>query len=642
MNDVDGETRRSREPSVLEEAHPELDTHEGQSPALPLYRFDLPDGGFVRVDRPLPFLCLYRAPLQRADPGTAELLSAESIYVCVAGTPRGWTEGLREVRDLVELGAEKFGAFALLEVWAGADVAPSASGQDEFRVVLVSDGQPASEDVVQALTQALSGSTVLGHAITVEVVRREQAGLFAPDAAVPLEEARAMNCALIGMEVQPIFRDPETGEVYPTVLRAVRRVLSKCLRRGLFQLARHHMRRVPTNYRALGPRSLGSAVWEADARLARVADRFDFLLAMSPINADEAWGAFERSDFEKAPALRYRPLRFDPPLLKRELFSIPIERIDDPALASILREKQYELEQQLTILAERGTPRALLTSQNLYGTVDGTLERHANAILERVHNRHTGDESSAPLPLEGSLTRIRRELDAYRQQWEGFQGNVMVSDTVLAGVMVSRGTLLLSSSFSPTAERLDALIQHEIGIHLLTYFNATRQPFHLLRCGCAGYDEMQEGMAVMAEYLVGGLTAHRLRTLAARVAAAKAIESGADFVETFRMLCRYGFFARSAFQVAMRVFRGGGLTKDLVYLRGLLRLIERIQNGKDLEGIFLGKFDFRHLPVWQELSSRDVLAPAPLKPRFLDRPEAQERLAEIRGRAPLHHLVQAA
>lgn len=62
--------------------------------------------------------------------------------------------------------------------------------------------------------------------------------------------------------------------------------------------------------------------------------------------------------------MHYRPLRFDPPLLKRELFSIPIERVDDPALVALLREKQYELEQQLTILAERGTQRALLTSQN--------------------------------------------------------------------------------------------------------------------------------------------------------------------------------------------------------------------------------------------------------------------------------------
>lgn len=642
MEELDHDQRESR-PSLLEEQHPELDTSREEVSPLPLYRFDLLDGGRVRVDRPLPFLCLYRTPVGRPDPGTSELLSAESNYVVVSGTPEAWEQGLREVRDLVALGSEKFGAFALVEVWSGPEALSSDDGHEPLRIVLISDGQPATEHIVHALIQALSGSKVLGRSVAVELLRGEASlSRGAPPSALAPDEARAMTCSLLGVEVQPIFRDAQTGEIYPSVLRALRRVLSRCLRRGLYELARQHMPRAPANYRALGPRSLEPAVWEADARLAKVAEHFDFLLALSPTNPDAAWAEFERSDLEKAPELRYRPLRFDPPLLKRELFAIPIERVDDPALAGILREKQSELEMQLDMLAERGTPRALLTSHKLYGTVDATLERQADAILERVHNRGPEGPAAPPLSLDESLARIHRTFASYRAQWDGFDAQVTVSDAVLAGVMVSRGRLLLSSTFSPTEQRLDALLQHEIGIHLLTYFNATRQPFQLLRFGCAGYDEMQEGLAVMAEYLVGGLTAHRLRTLAARVVAAKAIESGADFVETFRLLCRYGFFAKSAFQLTLRVFRGGGLTKDLVYLRGLLGLLERIRSGKNLEGIFLGKFDFRHLPVWQELSSRDVLAPPPLKPEFLERPEARKRLAEVRAGAPLHHLADAA
>ena len=65
--------------------------------------------------------------------------------------------------------------------------------------------------------------------------------------------------------------------------------------------------------------------------------------------------------------------------------------------------------------------------------------------------------------------------------------------------------------------RVGASLQHEVGTHLVTYYNGLEQPLRLLHVGLAGYDETQEGLAVLAEYLVGGLSRSRLRTLAERV-----------------------------------------------------------------------------------------------------------------------------
>ncbi|NIQ16470.1 MAG: DUF1704 domain-containing protein, partial [Candidatus Dadabacteria bacterium] len=67
--------------------------------------------------------------------------------------------------------------------------------------------------------------------------------------------------------------------------------------------------------------------------------------------------------------------------------------------------------------------------------------------------------------------------------------------------------------------RVEALLQHEIGTHALTYFNGLSQPFKQLCIGLSGYEELQEGLAVLAEYLVGGLSKPRLRLLAGRVVA---------------------------------------------------------------------------------------------------------------------------
>ena len=63
-------------------------------------------------------------------------------------------------------------------------------------------------------------------------------------------------------------------------------------------------------------------------------------------------------------------------------------------------------------------------------------------------------------------------------------------------------------------------------------------------------------MAVLAEFLVGGLDAARLRLLAGRVLAVDGMVGGADFIETFRLLRHdQGFAARAAFVMAMRIAR---------------------------------------------------------------------------------------
>jgi len=87
-----------------------------------------------------------------------------------------------------------------------------------------------------------------------------------------------------------------------------------------------------------GRRALVKAVWEVDRRLAEVSDSFDYLLQVTPTNAESAWRAFQRSRFERAPLFRYRPLPIDPVVLKRRLYEAPVERTEDPTLFQLFRE----------------------------------------------------------------------------------------------------------------------------------------------------------------------------------------------------------------------------------------------------------------------------------------------------------------
>jgi uncharacterized protein (TIGR02421 family) len=163
----------------------------------------------------------------------------------------------------------------------------------------------------------------------------------------------------------------------------------------------------------------------------------------------------------------------------------------------------------------------------------------------------------------------------------------------------------------------------------------------MLGSGLAHYDETQEGLAVLAEIACGGLTATRLRQLAARVIAVQSLVGGATFVETHRLLTGHGLPAGSAYGVAMRVYRAGGFTKDAIYLRGLLALLQYVADGGALDLFFLGKFALEDLPLVEDLAARGLLAEARVMPRYLSDPEAADRLQNAARTEDLVTLVNA-
>ncbi len=210
------------------------------------------------------------------------------------------------------------------------------------------------------------------------------------------------------------------------------------------------------------------------------------------------------------------------------------------------------------------------------------------------------------------------------------------------GFLVSKGELFIGAKTKIPTYRIEGLIQHEVGVHLVTWFNGQAQPFKLLSHGLAGYEELQEGLAVLAEYLVGGLMPFRLRVLAGRVLAVQSLVQGARFTDTFRLLNgELGFSKQSSFQISMRVHRGGGLTKDLVYLRGLDWLLQYIAQGGDLEPLWVGKIASRHIPIIQELRWRKVITSAHLTPRFLNQISTKERMERLHAGATVMELLNS-
>jgi hypothetical protein len=80
----------------------------------------------------------------------------------------------------------------------------------------------------------------------------------------------------------------------------------------------------------------------------------------------------------------------------------------------------------------------------------------------------------------------------------------------------------------------------------------------------------------------------------------------------------------------------------VVYLRGLRNLLDYLTRGGDLEPLFVGKINFTHVPLIQELQWRQTLRPTPLLPRYLGNACVKEKLAHLRIGRSVFDLIERA
>jgi uncharacterized protein (TIGR02421 family) len=298
-----------------------------------------------------------------------------------------------------------------------------------------------------------------------------------------------------------------------------------------------------------------------------------------------------------------------------------------------LYEFRCEIEETIIRLAcERATEEELLDlehfvelSRALYGPVEPGLLDAAKDLLAKTQSKRRGADGEA-VDFAFVERRARAMVKTYGFDVEG-PAAIEVREDLPAGLLVSGARLLISRSTTMPKSRVDALLSHEVGVHLLTYFNGSAQGLNLFRNGLAGYEGIQEGLAVFAEYLAGGMTVTRLRLLAARVIGCADMLDGASLPECFARMREFGLSPASAFNLVLRLYRGGGLAKDAIYLRGLIEILAHLRAGGALDPFFMGKIAASHFSIMQELSTRGLIKPPRFAPQFLAHPEAQERLA---------------
>ncbi len=602
----------------LKAVPPPFEPKFGKGGAL---REPLGDNGRVHVDRWLPFLILQRSDDPASSLARRVAVDGPSYLV--------WSSG----DDDVALSAAEA-------------VASSLVGHFGRLLVITLDDQPIepcdehSQDLPPFVAQLGAGdkghvgraAAILDKALhEVEIDLRHckvERVPFAP--IVPSAFDHLLNridgVERLTLRVPQIHRRKD-GTEFPGIRHDLAAAIGDALLKAACAFLDDGETEVPDHYRALGRSAYLAAALKADRRLDQVARSFDFLLSISPIDTAKAYDRFIAAGEDKAPHFHYRPLTVDPDIAKRELYSIDLDALEDPMLEQLLGEKRREIDAQLTMLATRNTSAFMPASMFLYGSVEASLLSDAHLIL-------AASSKSPPRGRTVRATDIAQAARALANRYAaidpGFAPDVQVRDDV-AGLLVSGKKLLIASDSLMPAHRLDALLAHEVSVHLLTYFNGAAQGLTIFRTGLAGYEGVQEGLGVFAEWASGGLTRTRLRLLAARVVAVEAMLKGATFIDVYRGLTRdYGFSSKGAFGISARVFRAGGLAKDAIYLRGFRAVMELVRAGASLEPFWLGKIAARHAPAIEELLQRGLIKAPRFTPFFLVDGGAPDRIEALR------------
>ncbi len=607
-----------------------------------LVRRTLPAMGRLHIDRKLPFLCIYRRPLKRNDNGTDQLIKGEASYLIASAAPKYKTGISSLIKAVLDVCSPGPGAFLIIEIWSKESpdyIVDPEEGRmaPSFRIKVPSSRLPV--ETIEAIEKALKQISVSKKQSKVSTQYTRRPWPEGLPSLLTADEIQKNNCYMVGIEISPIYRDPDSGEIFPLVLKAIHRGISTAFKKGEYEFSRKRTSTSPVSYKALGRRAMVKAVWEVDQKLAEITNAMDFLMHVTPVNMEPSWRIFKENSFQKNPVFFYRPVSFDPSLLKRKLYDIPFDRIEDPALSSLFHNKLVEMEMKFSMVRDRNTRNFFFGSMQLYGEISDELLELAITILKKISPRSRDKGSKKRINARLFAERAREEIDLYREVFPGIKSNVQIREDI-AGLMVSHGNLLIGKGLQIPESRMEALIQHEVGTHVLTYVNGLKQPFKQLHGGLAGSDELQEGLAVLAEYLVGGLSPPRFRLLAGRVVAAHMLIQGSSFQNTFRELyITHGFAQRTAYMLTARIYRSGGFTKDAVYLRGLVELLKYLRGGGDLEPLFVGKFSLDDVSIINELQLRKVLQPAILSPQYLSNPQSLSLLEDLKKGKHIFNLI---
>ena len=326
-------------------------------------------------------------------------------------------------------------------------------------------------------------------------------------------------------------------------------------------------------------------LFEIDHKIDKLVKQIELLNYINPINIEKQKKRFFKSKFTIEPKFKYPKVSFDTFELQRALFALKINDIEDKVVRKLYEDIIYEYSDLVECIDTIGKGKKFYyNSLRSFGSPTEKEVENAKFIL------HFNNQENTELVPTFNVNETEQKFRDYSRRYY-FTYNIKHSDKLSAIAMVlnHNKTLVLNSNHFFTQNDIDILTNHEIGVHMVTTMNGLRNPLKIFSHGFPNNTETQEGLAVYAEFTSNSLNLNRIRRLAYRVLAVDSLSKGYRFSQTFRLLLNYGMKKNDAFTVSVRVHRGGGFTKDYLYLSGLKKIYDYHSKGGDLSTLLTGK-----------------------------------------------------
>jgi len=329
-------------------------------------------------------------------------------------------------------------------------------------------------------------------------------------------------------------------------------------------------------------------LFKIDSRIDELVKKIELLNYVNPINIESEKEKFFNSKYLTDPCFIYPKRDFDKFSLHKEFFKLSITSIEDEVLKDFYEELIYFYSGLIQCIETIGKgKRFYYNSLRSFGTPTEQDVENAKFILHFENENYNSERFQPKYTATQSIPFFKEYSKNYDFSYE-----IKKSANIGAIAMVSNSnkSLVLNSNHIFSENEIKILTNHEIGVHMVTTMNGILHPLKIFSHGFPNNEETQEGLAVFSEYMSGNLTVKRLKELSYRVLAVDSLAKGYSFSKTFRLLHNtYDLDREDAFYIAVRAHRGGGFTKDYLYLSGLKKIYDYYQSGKDLNLLITGK-----------------------------------------------------
>lgn len=430
------------------------------------------------------------------------------------------------------------------------------------------------------------------------------------------------HCLVLPTEISKIFYDKKNRKPYPLVIDALRAGLKSAIIATAIDFSKKATRLKKASATALLSSNLEKVVLDIDKKIYSLGSGLNTLAFLTPINYNVEKKKFFACKFRQNPQFKYKQLNLNPHKFKAALYRLPIDDIADITLLKLYRASIDALAVKVEMLSTIGTPNFLYNSLKYYGEPSVNDKKNAKFILHLYEGSHHKKEEEEYVPLDTVVSTFKEAGHYY-----GLDLKVELSNKIVANALVNNMRVVINKNLRISAQELRALVNHELGVHVLTMHNALDQPLNIFKIGLPFNTLTQEGLAILSEYLSGALLIKRLKILSLRVVGVSLMLKGYDFRHVFMVFIdEYKLDPNDAFSMTSRIFRGGGFTKDYLYLRGFKLAYKAYMSGVDIFNLLIGKTSFEYQSEIVELIERNILVAPKYKTRSFVEPIEEDKI----------------